>query len=101
MLKISRELIPEERPRQVEISSKLKRPKVEKGDAFHEKSDKRQKQNSGGKRQKNAIRNTRSPRQKAIKEVIGDGRRGDLNRKFCYFYICINFFAEKIQVLSK
>jgi ATP-dependent RNA helicase RhlE len=51
-VEVSRELIPEERPRQIEISQKLKRPKVEKGDAFHEKSEKRQKQNSGGKRQK-------------------------------------------------
>lgn len=48
----TRELIPEERPRQIEISSKLKRPKIEKGDAFHEKSEKRQKMNSGGKRKK-------------------------------------------------
>jgi ATP-dependent RNA helicase RhlE len=51
-VEITRELIPEERPRQIEISSKLKRSTGEKGDAFHEKSEKRQKQNSGGKRQK-------------------------------------------------
>lgn len=51
-IEISTELIPEEQPKQTEIYTKQNKKVVEKGPAFHEKSAKRQKTNSGGKAQK-------------------------------------------------
>lgn len=46
-VEVSKELIPEERPREIEISSLHKKVDTSKGAAFHEKSEKNKKFNSG------------------------------------------------------
>ncbi len=47
-VEISQELIPEERPKIIEISLPHRKENVSKGAAFHEKSEKNQKTNQGG-----------------------------------------------------
>jgi ATP-dependent RNA helicase RhlE len=48
-VEISQELIPEERPKAKEINTGHKKIEIARGPAFHEKSKKNQKRNSGGK----------------------------------------------------
>lgn len=47
-VEVSFELIPEERPKIVDTPSPVKKKNIEKGDAFHEKSEKNKKTNQGG-----------------------------------------------------